>query len=123
MGSSLNTITAVDSVASTGGPLAVSLPAGTLTPGTAYCFRLVATNGFGTGTGALQCFTTAGTSAPVATTGAATAVANTTAQLNGIVDAHGTATSYVFEYGTTTNFGQAAPVPAGNVGRARGARR
>ena len=47
-------------------------------------------------------------------TGAASAVAATGATLNGVVDPNGAATSYAFEYGTSTAYGQqTAAVPAG----------
>jgi len=42
---------------------------------------------------------------PIVTTNAATALSNTTAQLNGYVDANGRDTTVVFEYGTTTAYG------------------
>lgn len=93
-----------------------------LSPGTTYYFRACANNDeTGDGPenqvcGGVQAFTTSGTTVPSATTSAATAIANTTAQLNGSVNAHGAATVYVFEYGTSTAFGQIAPVPSGNAG-------
>ena len=43
--------------------------------------------------------------APVATTGPATAVERTTATLTGTADPNGSATTYRFEYGTTTAYG------------------
>ncbi len=61
VGTSLNRITAVDNAGSYYGELTVKLPTGALTPGTTYCYRLVATNyidflgiSFGTGVGDLQ---------------------------------------------------------------------
>jgi hypothetical protein len=53
---------------------------------------------------------------PVAVTGAATAIAETAAELNGTVDPNGTATEYVFEYGTTTAYGQTTPPVAAGDG-------
>lgn len=50
-----------------------------------------------------------GSSAPSATTDAATAVTSSTATLNGTVDPNGTATSYSFEYGTSTSYGSTTP--------------
>jgi hypothetical protein len=65
VGTSLDRITAVDYADPYYGDLTVKLPTGALTPGTTYCYRLVATNwieglgvSFGTGVGALRCFTT-----------------------------------------------------------------
>ncbi len=45
------------------------------------------------------------TAAPAATTTAATSVASTTATVNGSVNPNGLATTYSFEYGTTTAYG------------------
>lgn len=42
---------------------------------------------------------------PVATTGSATSVMTTTAQLNGTVEAGGAAASFYFQYGETTDYG------------------
>ena len=51
---------------------------------------------------------------PTAVTGAASALADSGAVLNGVVDPNGAATSYAFEYGTSTAYGQqTATVPAG----------
>lgn len=54
--------------------------------------------------------------APVATTGAADSITETSAQLNGTVDTHGTTTTYHFEYGTSNAYGLKTPentVPEG----------
>jgi hypothetical protein len=47
--------------------------------------------------------------APAITTGAVSNIAATTAVLNGTVDPNGTATSYIFQYGTTRLYGAATP--------------
>jgi hypothetical protein len=47
--------------------------------------------------------------APLATTGPATSVTRTTATLTGTVDPNQTATTYHFEYGTTTAYGLTTP--------------
>jgi hypothetical protein len=53
--------------------------------------------------------------APAATTGAASGVTRSAATLNGTVDPNGTATSWHFEYGTTTAYGlQSAGADAGS---------
>jgi hypothetical protein len=60
-------------------------------------------------------------SAPTVATGAPTAVADTTATFNGTVNAQGDDTSYGFQYGKTTNYGQQtrlATIPAETVDRA-----
>ena len=54
--------------------------------------------------------------APTATTQAATNVALTTATLTGTSNPSGAATTYHFEWGTTTGYGQQAPVPDAAVG-------
>jgi hypothetical protein len=46
---------------------------------------------------------------PVATTGAADSLTETTANLNGTVDPNGSATTYHFEYGTSAAYGLATP--------------
>jgi hypothetical protein len=50
------------------------------------------------------------------TTGPATDVVETVATLAGTVDPNGAATSYRFEYGTDTSYGNSVPVPAGDAG-------
>lgn len=52
---------------------------------------------------------------PAVSTGNATAIAPTSATLNGAVDPEGQATTYYFQYGTTTTYGsQTATVDAGS---------
>ena len=46
---------------------------------------------------------------PVAVTGAADSLTETTANLNGSVDPNGTATTYHFEYGTSAGYGLVTP--------------
>jgi hypothetical protein len=94
-----------------------------LSPATTYYHRVCANNqrtGPGVGNqvcGAVRSFTTpGGPTAPSATTGPSSSIANTSAQVDGTVNAHGAGTAYVFEYGTSTAFGQIAPIPAGNAG-------
>lgn len=54
------------------------------------------------------------TTPPTATTGAATGVNQQGATLNGTVNPNGTATTYTFEFGTTTKYGvQTAPASVG----------
>jgi hypothetical protein len=48
---------------------------------------------------------------PDATTGVADEVAETTAVVHGSVNPHGLATTYQFEYGTTTAYGSSEPLP------------
>jgi hypothetical protein len=74
-----------------------------LSPGRTYHYRLVATSSGGTGRGRDGVFTTP--AAPVAVTGAATGVTVTSATLTGTVDPNGRATTWYFEYGTSTSYG------------------
>jgi hypothetical protein len=93
----------------------VSVDLGSLAPGTTYHYRLVVTNVDGTATGDDKTFTTA--SAPTVTTGQATNILQNSATLAGTVDAHGAATTFTFQYGTTTAYGTqttSAAVPAGS---------
>jgi hypothetical protein len=79
---------------------------GTLTalvPGTRYHYRLVATSRDGTTRGRDGIFTTP--TAPAAVTGSATGVTVNSATLNGTVDPNGRATTWSFEYGTSTRYG------------------
>jgi hypothetical protein len=105
---------AVDASAGSGSTaVSVSTALSSLTAGTTYHFRLVATNAAGATLGSDLMFTTL--TPPVATTGTATSVIDTGATLNGTVDANGTATTYHFEYGTTASYGsQTAATSAGS---------
>jgi hypothetical protein len=74
-----------------------------LKAGTTYHYRVVATSSAGTGHGGDGILTTA--AAPQAVTGGASNVAPTSATLNGSVDPSGRATTWYFEYGTSTSYG------------------
>lgn len=76
---------------------------------TTYHYRIVATNEGGTTNGEDHIFTT-GAPPPMVSTGAASEITTTKAQLNGTVDPEGLATSYFYEYGQTTEYGTDAPV-------------
>ena len=54
--------------------------------------------------------------APTAITGSVTAIGGSTATVNGTVNPNGTATTWQFEYGTTTGYGSKAPSTAGSAG-------
>jgi len=83
---------------------AVSDGVAKLTAGKSYHFRLVAQNSSGRVFGLDRVFTTIG--APTATTGAAQSVGPDTAQLTGSLDTLGRATTWWFDYGTTTKYGK-----------------
>jgi hypothetical protein len=74
-----------------------------LKSGRTYHYRLVAMNTAGTAQGSDITFLTA--TAPAAVTAAASSVGATSATLNGSVNPNGVATSWYFEYGTTTGYG------------------
>lgn len=74
-----------------------------LTCGTQYYFQARATNSGGTSSGSIRTFTTSGCPqpAPSVTTNAATAVAQTTATLHGLINPNGASTTAYFDYGTS----------------------
>ena len=82
---------------------AVSVGVTGLAAGKTYHFRLVATSSAGT-VQRCRCDLRHRRGAG-ATTSAASSLSSTGATLNGKVDANGRATTYVFEYGTTTSYG------------------
>ena len=107
------------SVGSGSANVAVTRALAGLAAGTTYHYRVVATNGAGTSRGADGIFTTL--AAPVVATSAATGVTPTSATLNGSVDPNGRATTWYFEYGTSTSYGTKTAVKdAGSGGSAVG---
>jgi hypothetical protein len=93
-----------------------------LTSDTTYHYRVVATNAAGTTRGADRTLRTARAPGPPgASTGSARDVTATGARLTGTVDPNGRATTYRFEYGTTTGYGKRtaeASAGSGQSGRA-----
>jgi hypothetical protein len=91
----------------------VEIPVQGLTAGTTYHFRVVATSDGGTVTGADATFTTAAApvvpTRPAVTTGTARDVTPSTATLTGAITPHSAATTYHFEYGTSTKYGASTP--------------
>ncbi len=84
---------------------------------TTYFYRVAARHGANPQTlGQVRAFTTGGApTAPAAATGAASSITGTGATVAGTVNAHGQATAYVFEYGTSTSFGSiSTPTGAGS---------
>lgn len=91
-------------------PVAVEIPVQGLTPNTTYHFRVVATSDGGTVNGADATFRTAATvTAPAASTGGVSDVATTAATLSASVNPHGAATTYRWEWGTSTRLGTVTP--------------
>jgi hypothetical protein len=87
-----------------------------LTPNTTYHYRVVATNASGTTLGTDVSFKTPKPPAPVVVVRHATSVTQTSATLNGTVNPAGQATSYVFEYGTTSAYGVQTPAVSAGAG-------
>jgi len=87
-------------------PVTVTSALTGLTPGQLYHFRVKAISAGGTTYGEDLTFTT--TQPPAATTQNATNLTQTTATLNGQVNANNLATTISFEYGLTTSYGAIA---------------
>jgi hypothetical protein len=85
---------------------------GLLVAGTTYHYRLVADNGTGGQQGGADgTFSTAPAGA-----GSASSISVFGAELHGIINPHGVATTYHFEYGTTTEYGRSTPEVDGGTG-------
>ena len=76
-----------------------------LAASTTYHYRLEATNATGTTYGPDQTLTTGSG----VTTGSANSVGTTSATVSGTVNPNGQATTYHFDYGTSTSYGSTAP--------------
>ncbi len=86
-----------------------------LAPHTLYHYRVIATNSGGTSGGQDATFTT-GCAAPLAVTEPASAVTGVGAILNGRVDPRGCSTTYRFQYGRTSSYGNETPVQSAGSG-------
>ena len=106
--------TAERSAGSGSNAVGVSAPVSGLTPGRTYNFRLVATSDGGTARGANQRFSTGGP--PSVVTEAAGSISLTSARLHGTLTANGLATSWYFEYGTSTRYGSRTPTRNAGAG-------
>jgi hypothetical protein len=93
-------------------PVQASL--GGLSPETLYHFRVVVTNGSQTTSGPDQTFVSAA-SVSVESESAAE-VTSSSVRLGAVLNAHGVASEFHFEYGTSMAYGQSAPVPDGDAG-------
>jgi hypothetical protein len=91
----------------------VSAAVSSLGAGRLYHYRLVATSDAGTSRGADRTFSTAGP--PTAVTAPASSLTANSARLNGTVTPNGLATTWYFEYGTSTRYG--AKTPTRNAGK------
>jgi hypothetical protein len=86
-----------------------------LAPNATYHYRIIATNSGGM-TGAQDGTFTTGCAAPLAVTDPASAVTGVGAILNGRVDPRGCSTTYRFQYGRTSSYGNATPVQSAGAG-------
>jgi streptogramin lyase len=82
-----------------------------LKPTTLYHYRLIAVNDYGFVAGKDKTFTTH--TPPVAITEPASGETGTGATLRGKINPNGLGTGYQFEYGPTTAYGTAVPIPVG----------
>jgi PKD repeat protein len=94
-------------------PVSVSISG--LLPHTTYYYELIATDPGGASIGPLLSFVTL-SSAPQATTGAATSVSRSSATVHGTVNPFGLDTTYYFQYGTSTGYGKSTAHLGAGVG-------
>jgi hypothetical protein len=100
-------------------PLPATATATGLTPNTTYHFRIVGSNASGSITGEDQTFTTA--AVPPVLDGSpayASAITPTGATLNATLNPNGSATTYHFEYGTTTGYDSSSDSAVSGAGAA-----
>jgi hypothetical protein len=95
----------------TSSPEDVSASVTGLLPGTTYHYKLVVVGSYGQqATGDDETFTTPATPGTIATTGQATGVTTTSAELNGVVNTTDPAPRWFFQYGQTRTYGHTTPV-------------
>jgi hypothetical protein len=98
-------------------PVSVHVTATDLIPGTLYHYHVVASNKFGASVGADRTFKTTGHPPPDVATGPANGIGTSGATLTGVVNPHGQATTWTFEYGLSAFYGYLMAyrsVPAGS---------
>jgi hypothetical protein len=85
-----------------------------LTPGTPYAVCLVTSNKYGSETGPVVAFATPAVGAPAAIVGSyfETEVTGDSAELHVQIDPNGAETTYSFQYGPSTTYGQSTPPAA-----------
>jgi hypothetical protein len=101
-----------------GGTVPVSTALTGLEPNTLYHYRLDATNVNGTARGADETFTTSGP--PVVRGGTASAVETKTADIGAALYSGLADTTYHFELGTSTGYGETLPAPDADLGAGPG---
>jgi WD40 repeat protein len=112
---SYGTKTSVQTLPAPSGPTDVDADIENLKAGTTYHYRVVGKNGQGESLGVDRTFTTAPAVKSVVTE-PATDVLTETATLHGSLDPDGFETSYYFEWGKSTAYGQKQPVSPAPVG-------
>jgi hypothetical protein len=114
-----NSIPCGQSPGSGSSPVGVSVSLSGLTPLTRYHFRLKATNANGSNAGSDRTFLTP---APVTVSEESIFdVSSSGVRVVADIDPGGSNTTFRFEYGLTTAYGQSAPTPEGDLGNAVGA--
>jgi|GEM_PF-1517237 len=109
-----STVTSTPGSASGTSNTALSAALTGLTPNQTYHFRVKAVNDGGTTYGVDMTFTTSA-AAPTAITDAASGIGETTATLNGTVNAKNANTTLSFEYGLTDSYGSTATSTPGSA--------
>jgi hypothetical protein len=100
----------------------VSQPIGNLQAGTTYHYRLLASSPGATNVPSPDAtFTTLPIPAPTVATGAASSVGVGSVTLSGSIDPHAWDTTYLFQYGTSTVYGQSWPTVPVDLGALPGA--
>lgn len=98
--------------------VSVKETASNLIPGTTYDYRLVSINKFGISAGANRTFKTAGHPPPGVATGPTYNVNQNSATVSGVINPNGQSTSWAFQWGINTNYGNSTfggTVPAGST--------
>ena len=92
-----------------------------LVPGRRYYYRIEVETSNGTSKGAVRQATVAG--APTIEGFFSSHVTETSAELTTLINPQGSATTYHFEYGTTAQYGNEAPIGGANIGGSQDAER
>jgi hypothetical protein len=101
----LGAVTTVHSAGSGIKPTPAKAAVSGLVSGTTYYYSLEAGNSLGTTSGAVRTFKTSGNPPPQPTTGGPSSVTTSSATVSGIINPENQATTWYFEYGTTTAYG------------------
>jgi hypothetical protein len=111
-------IPAATSIAPDASDHAVTAAIAGLQPGSTYHFRLVAVNSNGSNAGGDVTFSTL--PRPSIDSASAVDLTRTTATLKAAIDPNGFTTTYRFEWGTTTAYGNRVPIPDESIGEGVG---